>query len=281
MGRVEERFTFVPTPREALDALRVVTRSMSRQTANPVRQLLICAGIYGVPLTFAATFFRSAFDEIYLTFFVFVVAAMVLPRLFRGTSSAFAEQYSVNIEVGVNSDGIKQTTPAAETSWPWTSLNRVHLLEKLVVLEFRDWSWIPLPNRLWADEGSKAVFLDKIRRQAPDSQPGLPGEVASPFTLVNVGAGFGAMDVFLSLMVVLTRVARVGCGCSVSWQLGGHPVPFGVLYASVIGISVAAFFPIRSALRALDRSHHLAAVLIANLLIWPVPVGLIIYAIVR
>lgn len=278
---MDEKFTFKPSTAESLEGLRAVTRSVNRDAVSPVLRLLTCLGIYALPLAFAGIFFRNSFDEIYFTFFLFVVAAMVLPRIVRGAPDAIAERYSVNTEVRLGSDGIRQTTPTADTSWSWASLNRVHNLDKLVVLEFRDWSWIPLPNHLWADETAKAGFLDELRGRASSLLPDLPFNVPSPFTLINVSAGFGVMDVYLAVLTLLARTARSECGCSVSWHIAGHSVPFWLLNGAVIAISLAAFFPIRRALRAVDRRHRLAAAVIANLLIWPVPVALIIFAIAR
>jgi hypothetical protein len=278
---VNEKFNFTPSATEILSALRAVRRSINRDTVGPVLQFLTCVGVYGLPLAFAGFFFRRSFEEIYFTFFLFVVAAMVLPRLVRGAPAAIAERYSVTTEVRLDSDNLRQITPTTETSWSWAHLSRLHVLDWVVVLEFRDWSWVSLPNHLWADEAHKAGFLGELRGHAPNLLPDPPSSVPSPFTLINVGAGFGVMDAYLALLTVLARTARSECGCSVSWHIAGKTVAFGLLNAAIIAISFAAFFPIRHALRAINRKQRLAAAIIAHLFIWPVPIALIIFAIVR
>ena len=281
MKAVNEKFTFTPSTAECLEGLRAITRSINGDTVNPVVRLLVCLAIYGLPLVFAGVLFPRAFDEIYLTFVLFIVAAVVLPRMVRGAPAAIAERYSVNMEVSMGPENIRQSTPTADTSWSWASLNRLHVLNKLVVLEFRDWSWIPLPNHLWADDGAKDAFLGEVRERAPGLLPEESANVPNPFTLINIGAGFGAIDIYLLLMTVLARTARSECGCNVAWHIAGQPVPFWLLNATAIALSFAAFFPILLALRALNRRRHLAAVVTANLLIWPVPIALIVFEVLR
>jgi hypothetical protein len=230
----------------------------------------------------AATLFRRSFDEIFLTFAVFTGLVVLASRFGRGRSSQLAGRLAVAEEVEFTDDGVSLRTDHAHSRWPWSSLDRLHVLDSVVALEFRDWAMVTLPNRLWIDQAAKESFVESLRARVPHLEPDLsPASVPSPFTLINVSAGFGAMDLFCGLLIVVVRMARVECGCSVSWQVGGQSVPFAVLYGSVIAISVAAFFPIRYALRALDRRQHIAAAIAANLLIWPVPVALIVFAIVR
>ena len=259
----------------------MVQRSIAGQAFNPVRRLLICAAIYGLPLIVAYTFFKSSFDEIYFTLFLFVVASFVIPRLLRGTPTAIMSRYAVPTEVKFNGDGIRQTTPIARMSWPWASLNRLHVLDQVIVLEFRDWAYITLPNHLWGDVAERDSFLSRVRERTPAQLPSAMSDVPTPFTLINVGAGFGAVDVFFLLILVLVRAADFECGCRGSWQIGGYHLSFGVAYAAVIASSVGAFFPIRYALRALQKRWRLAAAIVAHLLIWPLPVALIIFKIVH
>jgi hypothetical protein len=277
---VEDRFTFVPAPKEALAALQLLNRSIIRQTNGGTLRSLLCLAIYAVPLIVAAVFFSKAFDQILATFFVFTVAAMILRRLFPGGPS-IAERYCIDTDVRFADDGIRQVTPWTETSWPWSSLSRLHVVDKLIVLEFRDWSWAILPDRLWPDESGKARFLEDVRSCAPQAQSGLSGEVATPFSPINVGAGFGGVGIFLLLLVVLDRVARVGCGCSATWRLFGEAVPFPVLYGTVCMIALATFFPIRYALRWLDRRQHHAATAIAYLLMLAAPVAFAVITITQ
>lgn len=278
---MDEQFVFTPSAKENSDALRVVQRSIAGQTVNPFRRFLICAAIYGLPLIVAYTFFKGSFDDIYFTLFLFVAASFVIPRLFRGTTTAIMNRYAVPTEIEFNADGIRQTTPIARMSWPWASLNRLHVLDQLTVLEFRDWNYVTLPNHLWADEAERDSFLGRVRKQAPGQLPNGVSDVPTPFTLINVGAGFGAADVFFALLVVLVRTTGFECGCRGSWQIGSYHLSFGVTYAAVIASSFAAFFPIQFALRALQRKRRVAAAIIANLLIWPLPVALIIFKFVH
>lgn len=278
---MDEQFAFTPSAKESSDALRVVQRSIAGQAFNPVRRFLICAAIYSLPLIVAYAFFKSSFEEIYFTLFLFVVGSFVIPRLFGGTPTAIMSRYSVPTEVNFNADVIRQTTPITRMAWPWASLNRLHVLDQLIVFEFRDCAYVTLPNHLWRDEAERDSFLSRVRERTPEQLPSGISDVPTPFTLINVGAGLGAADVFFLLLFVLVRVADFECGCRGSWQIGGYHLSFGVAYAAVIATSFGAFFPIRFALRALQKKQRSAAAIIAHLLIWPLPVALIIFKIVH
>ena len=263
--------------KESADALRAITRSINRDAVNPALQVVTCLTIYGLPLFVAGVFFPAAFDEIYLSFMLFVVASILLPRLVTRTDAAIADRYSVPFEARLGADEIRQKTPSAETSWSWEALSRLHILDRLVIFEFRDWSWLPLPNHLWTDEAAKSAFLDEVRERAPHLHTDVPAGVPSLFTLLSVGAGFGAMNVFLGTLFVIVGVARSESACEVLWEIGGKSVPFGLLYAGAFIVAVASFFAIRRGLRSLDGKRPKAAAVVSHLLIWPVPVALIIF----
>lgn len=266
---MDEQFNFTPTVKENEQALRAVARSMASVLQRPARHALYCLTIYGLPLAFAAFFFRDSFDKIYLTFFLFVVGLFVFSRFAPNAFLGMASRFAVPQEVRLNITGIRQVTDCADTTWPWTSLNRVHVLKSVIVIEFRDWSWVPLPNRMWTDDEVRQRILDAVRAQAPGLLPDLPSTtVASPFTLISVGAAFGAIGVFL-----LQLVGVIYAAASPDWHLPAAlnprmtPSAFGILFAAVVALAILSFFPIRRGLRALDRRHPRLASVIAAMLI--------------
>jgi hypothetical protein len=274
---VDEQFTFTPTEKEAGEALLAISRSMNKHVVRPLERLVWCLAIYGIPLALAAIFFRNSFNEIYFTFAVFIGLVLIASRLGPRVSPALAQRYAVPQEVAFSSDGVKQTTEMSQVYWPWAALTRIHALESGVVLEFQDWSWLALPDGLWAGRAGREQFVERVRSNATNLLPDLPSStVASPFTLINVGAGLGAADVFLLEVAAFMVAAESGWQFPLALSTRTLPPIFGLMFGVALGFAVVAFYLIRRGLRSLDRRHPSTAKILANLLIWPLPLMLLI-----
>jgi succinate dehydrogenase/fumarate reductase cytochrome b subunit len=276
---MDQHFVFTPTVKESEQALRAISRSMATQIQRPLVRILSCLAIYVLPLGFAAMFFRDSFGEIYLTFFLFVVILVAASRFGPSTASGIASRIAVPQEVQFGSEEITQETDRAKTTWYWASLNRLHVLNELIVLEFRDWSWLPIPNRLWVDADSKERFLERLRTLRPDVAPSLAtSAVPSPFTLINVGAAFAAAELFLLQIFGATAALFSPSAWPEALQYARQngPEALGALFAAALSIAMLGFFGVRYALRRLQRSHPRAANCIAAT--FPVIFGALVIA---
>lgn len=271
---MDERFDFTPTARETQAALAAVARSAASQTSRPGRQLLHCLAFYGIPLGAAAIFFPQSFEAIYVIFVLLVVIALVYPRLAGGTPSPIAQRFAVAQTVRLTNSDIEQDSEHAHTRWPQSALRRLHVLDQVLVLEFSDWAWVVLPDRLWPSKQARQQLVDRLRAVAPDLLPDLSRpSVRSLFSLINVGAGFGAVDVFLlecGLLLIAASSSRY-FACPIALEPRMIPVAFAVLFAAVATVAVVAFYFIRRTLRALGGRHPRSASIAASLLILPVP----------
>jgi hypothetical protein len=253
-----QNLEFTPTAKEIEKSILAIGRSMAKEASRPLRQLALCLAMYGIPLAVAAFFFRSAFDQIYLTFTLFVVGVFVISRLGRGLAPSVAERYTAPQSLHVGEDGIVHKTQNGAMHWPWFALSRLHDLEEVLVLEFRDWSWAPLPRRLWPDEDAKSSFIADLRANAPYLRPDLPSaSVPNPFTLINVGAGFAAVELFLVQIFGATWVLwdPENWRAAIRLTYGSAPLALVALFIAATLTSVAGFFGFRYVLRSVQRKH--------------------------
>lgn len=262
---MDDQFAFTPTLKENERALRAIARSMAVQVRHPLVQILCCVVIYGLPLSFAAMFFWNSFEEIYLTFFVFVVVLLISSRFGPNAFSGMARRLAVPQELRLDSENISHETERAKTTWPWASLNRLHVLNELIVLEFHDWSWLPIPDRLWTGPDGKQGFLEKLHALRPDVAPSIvTSSVRSPFSLINVGAGFAAAEFFLLLIFGVTSALLSPDRWPAAIRFASQSVPTSSLafyFGGALLLALLSFLVIRSALRSLQRRRpRLAAV---------------------
>lgn len=260
-----EEFAFTPTVTENREAVQAVSRSISSQTIGSVRRTLTCLAMYGLPLLVAAVFFKDSLGQIYLTFLVFIGTIMLLSR-FGSSTSVIAQRVVVPQKVRISRTGIAQEGGHAHVRWRWDSLNRLHVLPHVLVLEFRDWSYVPLPNRLWPNEEVRRRLVDDLRAKAPNVLPDLPSaSVPSPFSLINVGSGFAAAELFLLQVFGATSTLLVPgrWPAALEYAQGNAPQAIGIMFVAALSVAVGGFFAIRYALGHLQRRHPRLATFVA------------------
>ena len=263
---MQEQFAFTATADESRAALAAVSRSMTRQIANPMQDAVLCLAIYGLPLALAWFFFRSAFDEIYFTFALFIILVFVSSRFTKSRTRSIAERFAIPQTVRIDDEGVAQESDQSHSRWPWSSLRRIHILPTLVALEFADWSWAALPERLWADENARQHFVDEVRARAPKLLADLPSaSVPTPFTLINVGAGFAAAELFLLQVFGVTWALPQPSAWpgAIAYAHRSVPQALGLLFAASLALAVGGFFAVRHVLRLLELKHPRAARCIA------------------
>jgi hypothetical protein len=252
---MDERFSFTPTTKENEASIKAISRSMTKESAQPFLQLIFCLTIFGVPLAIAAIFFRDSLNDICISFALFSALVVIISRLRKRLSPAIIDRVAIPHEIRFDASGISQTTDRAESRWPWGSLNRLHVLEDVIVLEFRDLSWAPLPNRLWPDEEEKKRFVENLRATAPNLELDLPPtSVPTPFTLINVGAGFASAELFL-LQVFGATLAASSWDAPIQFTRQHVPQAIGILFAAALVVAVVGFFGVRRVLRVVQRSY--------------------------
>jgi hypothetical protein len=267
---MDEEFAFTPTVKENREALQAISRSMTNQTIGSVRGTLACLVMYGFPFIVAVIFFRNSLEEIYLTFLVFIVTVMTISRFGPRAASMIAERLAVPQTVRLSSTGVAQDGDHAHVHWRWDSLNRVHVFPAVLVLEFRDWSWVPLPNRLWPGDQLKRKFVEELRGRAPNVLPDLPSaSVPTPFTLINVGAGFAAAELFLLQIFGVTAALLMPSRWPAAIHYAQQNVPqaIGLMFAASLSVAIVGFFGVRYALRRLEQRHPRTAACLSAMFI--------------
>jgi len=144
------------------------------------RQLLFARlAVYVLILVIIAIAFPEGSTAVVASVFLFWLAELPIQAAFkvRLTGVSFDPDVQGRTRVEFNDRGIIETGKSRTRNWEWASFRRVHVPDGYVVLEFRGWDMIVLPDRLWEARDERLAFVSSLEALQDEKTPPRPSSL--------------------------------------------------------------------------------------------------------
>jgi hypothetical protein len=258
---------------EYISGLTALTNELGRQDTSRTRRLIEQLAVFVGVLAIITVLYPDAVLGVLVAAVLLSVATAMLQR--RWLSGATGQSYDVAVaehDVLITDDGISSKSALRQREWSWSAVRRIHDCSQAIVLEFVGWDMLVLPNRVWASSDQRRGFLSIVQGLATNTvPPATPSKPASIGTrdLLALGAIGAAVDV-LALVVFSVPSAKASIGDAAFLGVFAAVLLLGFVLAYV------AFRFARRQLESLYDSAPAAAISIAQVLIWAVPLYMLI-----
>lgn len=248
-------------------------------STDPNRERRIWEGVAAVTLAIfpAAIFFPSSLGGVLTAAMILAVAQTVLQRRWaRQGSGASYDPKTAAPSLRIDDDGLHERIDGRERHWEWSAVRGVHRRDKVVSFQTIGWDMVIVPDRLWADGEDRSRFLEEVAKLAPHATTAAPIIANPPLPVFSesgtVAAISAGADAVLLLSFWLFPLLIPQSGVVTLTAMLGNLLLLLAIYAIA---AVGAYKLTRWGLRRLHARSRAAASIVAQALIWALPLYLL------
>lgn len=253
----------------------VLTEQLARHDRSSERRIWEQLALSVIVILVAGAFFPDLLWGLLVAVVLFGLAEWLLRgRVTRQVSGISYDPAVATMVLEFTDAGISEEAGARSRRWTWDAVRTLHDRGSLLVLELAGWDMIAVPDRVWQSPEEKAAFEEQLRSRGVKG-PELAQTSTAPLPpMLVVGAIAAAVDVmFLATYLFPTSFLSAGAG--------NHALRIAAAVVFVLVILGAGYVAYRAAKHLFGRLQQRsagAAATLAQLLVWPIPIYILVSA---